>query len=85
MVCFFIILIYYIKCLVLFLVRSKKTEILSLPKQPSHQKGSENDNSEVSAPVGTGQKRPPHKKSKDTGRDKHSGSSATQWISDATL
>ena len=45
----------------------------------------ENDTSEVSVPVETGQKRPPHKKSKDTGRDKHSGSSATQWISDATL
>jgi len=41
---------------------------------------SENDNSEVSVPVETGQKQPPHKKSKDTARDKHSGSSATQWI-----
>ena len=45
----------------------------------------ENDTSEVSVPVETGQKWPPLKKSKDTGKDKHSGSSATQWISDATL
>ena len=45
----------------------------------------ENDTSDTYVPVETGQKWPTHNKSKDTGRDKHSGSSATQWISDATL